>query len=72
MNRAQRRALMKQPLYQVFVTDTEAGHEIPIGFKTDRAEGLYDFAAATNRAIQTKRITGWRDAHVKRIENTVH
>ncbi len=53
-----------QTMYQVQVTDTEAGHEIPIGPQMDMAEPLHQFAAATNLAILKGRIKGWKDAHV--------
>lgn len=51
-------------LYQVHVTDTDAGHEIPIGPAMDRQEALENFCAQTNLAIMKGRITGWRDAHI--------
>lgn len=53
-----------QPMYQVHVTDVEAGHEIPIGPSMDMAEPLHRFAEATNLAILRGRIKGWKDAHV--------
>nr|WKF58822.1 hypothetical protein HUO10_003323 [Paraburkholderia busanensis] len=56
-----------QTMYQVHVTDTDAGHEIPIGPAMDRAEALYKFAEATNLAILRGRIHGWKDAHVIKL-----
>jgi hypothetical protein len=57
---------MKAPktLYQVHVTDTEAGHDIPIGPAMDSPDPLYGLAEQTNLAILKGKITGWKEAHV--------
>lgn len=53
------------PLYQVFVTDVQTGGEIPVGPAMDVEEALIPLVEQINLAILKKRITGWRDAHVK-------
>jgi hypothetical protein len=56
------------PMYQVFVTDTSAHHEIPIGPQMDNQEALFGLAEQTNLAIMKKALTGWKDAHVVRVK----
>jgi hypothetical protein len=65
---------MKEPvtLYQVHVTDTDAGHDVPIGPAMDSAEPLHDFAAATNLAILKGKIHGWKDARVVSFVKQTH
>lgn len=53
------------PLYQVFVTDLEKGHEIPVGPAMDDPKALHPLAEQINLAVLKKTLTGWRDAHVK-------
>lgn len=56
------------PLFQVYVTDTSVGQEIPIGPAMDNPEALYPFAEQVNLAVVKGRIHDWRDAHVLQVE----
>lgn len=58
----------KVPMYQVYVTDLEAGHEIPIGPRVDASEPLFGLVEATNTSISQGRITGWKDAHIVTLD----
>jgi hypothetical protein len=54
----------KVPMYQVFVTDLELGHEIPIGPRMDDQKALFGLVESTNAAVATGRLHGWKDAHI--------
>lgn len=56
------------PMYQVQVTDTRTGHEIPIGPMMDHQEPLVQLAEKVNLAVLKKALSGWRDAHVVRVQ----
>lgn len=59
---------MKAQLYQVNVLDIIAGHEIPIGPAMDNPEALYPLVEKVNLAILKGALTGWKEAHVVRVE----
>ena len=59
-------------LHQVHVTDTNAGHDIPIGPAMDNREPVENFAAATNLAILKGKIHGWKDARVVSFVKQTH
>jgi len=54
--------------YQVFVTDTAAGHEIPIGPRVDVKDALNGLVEQTNLAIMRGRLKGWKDAHIVTVD----
>lgn len=58
----------KLPMYQVYVMDLEAGHEIPIGPRVDARDPLLGLVEATNTSISQGRITGWKDAHIVTLD----
>jgi hypothetical protein len=65
MNRARQGKVV---MYQVFVTDTNLGHEIPIGPRVDVKDALLGFVERTNTAVATGQIHGWKDAYIKTLD----
>jgi len=55
-------------MYQVYVTDTDLGHEIPIGPMMDVKDALLGLVERTNTAVATGQLRGWKDAHIKTLD----
>lgn len=56
------------PMYQVFVTDTDKGHEIPVGPRMDVQNALVGLVERINVAVSRGQLTGWKNAYIKRLE----